>query len=161
MTSETPVGQPDELKSALLEYSKAVIKSGMDCEYGQAQSLEANIITTRKKMIATHEATVNQLETSRANWRREKRQLEEKVTTFKQEKKGFEGELRGMRTAEAEMKEQSVKDNQDVQKYKRLWEKGLTDVKKLETENTQLKKESRKRRRVEEIWERAEKVKMD
>ena len=133
----------------------------MDCEDETAQSLEANIITTRGKVIATHEATVNQLETFTSNWRQEKRQLEETITTLKQEKKGFEVELRGMRTAEAEMKKRSAKDKKDLQKYKSLWEKELKDNKKLEDETAQLKNESKKRRRVEEIWERAEKVKMD
>jgi hypothetical protein len=66
-----------------------------------------------------------------------------------------------MRRVEAEMKERSVQEKKDVQRYKGMWEKGLTRIKQLAEQNEQLRTEKRKRRRVEEIWERAEKVKMD
>jgi hypothetical protein len=63
-TSAPSTEKADDFKSALLEYSKAVIKSGMEFEDEEAQSLEADIINTRDKVIATHEATVNELRTS-------------------------------------------------------------------------------------------------
>lgn len=161
VTSAPAVEHPGKFKSALLDYSKAIIKSGMDCEDAEAQSLEANIVSTRERVIATHDATVSKLDAIKSTCREQKRQLEETITIYGQEKKGLEGELRVLRTAEAKMKERSAKDKKDLQKYKAVWEKELKDNKKLEDEPAQLRNESRIRRRVEEIWERAEKVKMD
>jgi chromosome segregation ATPase len=160
-TSAPSTEKPDKSKSALLEYSKAVIKSGMDCDNEKAQSLEANIINTRDKVIATHESTVNELKTSTSNWDEEKCQLKETIATLEKDKTELKGEMFHMRRVVAGLRERSVREKKEIQRYKGLWEEGLTRIKELEKENEQFETDRSKRRRVEEIWERAEKVKMD
>jgi hypothetical protein len=87
--------EPDEFKSALLEYGKAVIKSTIDHSPAEEESLVWDMRATKQNVMSTHDDMLRELKTKLSISEESNRQLHDTITTQEDAQAIIEGQLKG------------------------------------------------------------------
>ena len=157
---EPSLEEADEFRSALLEYSEAVVRSTIQHAPQEAQNLKADIIDTKKKVIATHEDELNELKTQLTSSEERNRQLNETIVIQESTRSSVESQLENEKSISLELERVLKLERDRKERYKQLYEKRGLELKASKDECEQLQRECKKRERPEEVWEAAEGVRL-
>lgn len=116
--------EADEFRSALLEYSEAVVRSTIQHAPQEAQTLKDDIVDTRKIVIATHEDELNELKTKLASSEERNRQLNETIVIQEDARSTVESQLEKEKNVSLELErvlklERDRKERYTVNNYMR------------------------------------------
>lgn len=152
--------EADEFRSALFEYSEAVVRSTMPHASQEAQTLKDDIIDAKKKVIATHEDELNKLKTKLTSSEERNRQLNETIVIQESTRSTVESQLEKEKSISLELERVLRLERDRKERYKQLYEKRGLELKERKDECEQLQRECKKRERPEEVWEAAEGVRL-
>ena len=159
-TAPPPVEKKDDFESALLEYGRAVIKSAMDHPPEQARMLENEILTTKKKVLMEHKNSTKNLEVSLLATKYEVERLGRTIDIRNDEKVALGQELKVELDVASDLERELGHEKGEKIKFMEMFDDSVDTNNRLKRKCQDLVREKRKRSRVEEIWEKAEKVKV-
>jgi len=148
----------NDFKSLVTEYGRSIIKSAIDHEPEEAETLKTNIITAKEKIIVKHKTVENELQiaeneihklrTSVIDWKGKYNESSQTVKKDSTRIEDLEKKLKGQ--------------DEQGERWADMWRSERVKRRALEVELADLKEDKkRKRDSVAAVWEQAESIKLN
>jgi hypothetical protein len=161
--AEAPVPIPsqpqiDDFQSLVTEYGRSIIKSALDHEPEEAETLKDSIIAAKEKIMVKHKTVENELKITEG----EVRELRSSVLELREVQAASDHAKEVDTTTIQDLKKQHKHEWEEKKRFAALFEQETVKRKALEVEMAELKRDKkRKRESVASIWEEAEKIKLN
>jgi len=148
----------DDIQALMTDYGRSIIKSAIDHEPEEAETLKTNIIAAKEKIIVKYKTVENELKIAEGEVRTSRKMASHWQGLYAGSLQTRKDDSARIQDLEKQLKDQSEENKRSAE----LLAKEIEKCKALEVESAKTRRDKkRKRESVAAIWEDAEKVKLN